>query len=156
MYIRHASSPSTVLWAFHTIQPSSWLLCLCCQEGVERSVRWWASELPTQAHRQVCRVLGWWGPASDWQQWETASNLWPLQARRRSVSYGSLLFTELVKLYSHGDFTMFPPKIITSGRTAIWITLQVLKLEISWRRSVWKWILWIWGDRKLIRTTGMG
>ena len=24
MYIRRASSPSTVLWAFHTIQPSSW------------------------------------------------------------------------------------------------------------------------------------
>jgi len=27
MYIRRASSPSTVLWAFHTIQPSSSLCC---------------------------------------------------------------------------------------------------------------------------------
>ena len=27
MYIRRASTPSTVLWAFHTIQPSSLLLC---------------------------------------------------------------------------------------------------------------------------------
>jgi len=25
MYIRSASSPSTALWAFHTIQPSSYL-----------------------------------------------------------------------------------------------------------------------------------
>ena len=31
MYIRRASSPSTVLWAFHPIQPSSYILFL----------RWW-------------------------------------------------------------------------------------------------------------------
>jgi len=28
MCIRSASSPSTVLWAFHTIQPSSYIFCL--------------------------------------------------------------------------------------------------------------------------------
>jgi len=28
MYIRSASSPSTVLWAFHTIQPSSYIMKL--------------------------------------------------------------------------------------------------------------------------------
>jgi len=29
MYIRRASSPSTVLWSFHTIQPSSYIMKLC-------------------------------------------------------------------------------------------------------------------------------
>jgi len=29
MYIRSASSPSTVLWAFHTIQPSSYIYIYC-------------------------------------------------------------------------------------------------------------------------------
>jgi len=29
MYIRRASSPSTVLWAFHEIQPSSYFYVYC-------------------------------------------------------------------------------------------------------------------------------
>jgi len=36
MYVRSASSPSTVLWAFHTIQPSSFDIALTLLAGHQK------------------------------------------------------------------------------------------------------------------------
>jgi len=38
MYIRSASSPSTVLWAFHTIQPSSLYIRMLCGSCLNQSI----------------------------------------------------------------------------------------------------------------------
>ena len=60
MYIRCASLPSTVLWAFHTIQPSSLLLqsiCARTEENVETVNDFVLSqEDKPQTHRTVREI----------------------------------------------------------------------------------------------------
>ena len=52
MYIRSASSPSSVLWAFHTIQPSSFCLVPCGRLS-RLYTSFWANVNTVQLHRIV-------------------------------------------------------------------------------------------------------